>query len=229
MERYVYKRRNDGIYIINVGKTWEKLQLAARVIVAVENAADIVVQSARPYGQRAILKFAHYTGAKALSGRHTPGESHFLTACTFQADQTDACVSYAARAAAIASKLRQRPGPACGVVYAIYRRIILAAAVASISMASAVAFARYFHQPDPEGLRRAAAAYPDGPPHRPPAHSGALRHPASYILIMENFRVALKNMPCLLTANLVSFRSPATSTSPPLPSATRTARCRTWT
>jgi small subunit ribosomal protein SAe len=73
MERYVYKRRNDGIYVINLGKTWEKLQLAARVIVAIENAGDIVVQSARPYGQRAILKFAHYTGAKALSGRHTPG------------------------------------------------------------------------------------------------------------------------------------------------------------
>lgn len=73
MERYVYKRRNDGIYIINLGKTWEKLQLAARVIVAIENAQDIVVQSARPYGQRAILKFAQYTGAKALTGRHTPG------------------------------------------------------------------------------------------------------------------------------------------------------------
>lgn len=74
MERYVYKRRNDGIYIINLGKTWEKLQLAARVIVAIENPQDIVVQSARPYGQRAILKFAHYVNAKALSGRHTPGE-----------------------------------------------------------------------------------------------------------------------------------------------------------
>ena len=34
---------------------------------------DIVVQSARPYGQRAVLKFAQYTGAKALAGRHTPG------------------------------------------------------------------------------------------------------------------------------------------------------------
>jgi small subunit ribosomal protein SAe len=74
MERYVYKRRNDGIYIIDLGKTWAKLQLAARVIVAIENASDIVVQSARPYGQRAILKFAHHTGARALSGRHTPGK-----------------------------------------------------------------------------------------------------------------------------------------------------------
>ncbi|MQL81567.1 hypothetical protein Taro_014027 [Colocasia esculenta] len=73
MERYVYKRRSDGIYIINLGKTWEKLQLAARVIVAIENPQDIIVQSARPYGQRAVLKFAHYTGAHPIAGRHTPG------------------------------------------------------------------------------------------------------------------------------------------------------------
>jgi small subunit ribosomal protein SAe len=73
MERYVYKRRTDGIYIINLGKTWEKLQLAARVIVAIENPQDIIVQSARPYGQRAVLKFAQYTGANAIAGRHTPG------------------------------------------------------------------------------------------------------------------------------------------------------------
>lgn len=37
MERYVYKRRLDGIYVINLGKTWEKLHLAARVIVGIEN------------------------------------------------------------------------------------------------------------------------------------------------------------------------------------------------
>uniref|UniRef100_A0A1J3EC89 40S ribosomal protein Sa-2 n=1 Tax=Noccaea caerulescens TaxID=107243 RepID=A0A1J3EC89_NOCCA len=73
MERYVFKRRNDGIYIINLGKTWEKLQMAARVIVAIENPKDIIVQSARPYGQRAVLKFAQYTGANAIAGRHTPG------------------------------------------------------------------------------------------------------------------------------------------------------------
>jgi len=73
MERYVYKRRSDGIFIINLGKTWEKLQIAARVIVAIENPQDIIVQSARPYGQRAVLKFAQYTGAHAIAGRHTPG------------------------------------------------------------------------------------------------------------------------------------------------------------
>ncbi|XP_057981921.1 small ribosomal subunit protein uS2-like [Malania oleifera] len=73
MERYVFKRRIDGLYIINLGKTWEKLQLAARVIVAIENPQDIIVQSARPYGQRAVLKFAQFTGAHAIAGRHTPG------------------------------------------------------------------------------------------------------------------------------------------------------------
>ncbi|XP_065868340.1 small ribosomal subunit protein uS2y-like [Euphorbia lathyris] len=73
MERYTFKRRNDGIYIINLGKTWEKLHMAARVIAAIENPKDIIVQSARPYGQRAVLKFAQYTGAHAIAGRHTPG------------------------------------------------------------------------------------------------------------------------------------------------------------
>lgn len=73
MERYIFKRRKDGIHIINISKTWEKLYLAARVIVAIENPKDIVVQSARDYGQRAVLKFAQYTGAQAIAGRHTPG------------------------------------------------------------------------------------------------------------------------------------------------------------
>jgi len=73
MERYVYKRRNDGIYVLDLAKTWDKLALAARVIVSIENPADIVVQSARPYGQRAVMKFAQYTGSTAIAGRHTPG------------------------------------------------------------------------------------------------------------------------------------------------------------
>ncbi|KAJ8448282.1 hypothetical protein Cgig2_025206 [Carnegiea gigantea] len=73
MERYIFKRRSDGIHIISLAKTYEKLQMAARVIVAIENPQDIIVQSARPYGQRAVLKFAQYTGAHAIAGRHTPG------------------------------------------------------------------------------------------------------------------------------------------------------------
>lgn len=40
-----------GSFIINLRKTWEKLLLAARIIVAVENPADVCVISSRPYGQ----------------------------------------------------------------------------------------------------------------------------------------------------------------------------------
>jgi len=73
MEQYVYKRRSDGIYIINLRKTWEKLLLAARAIVAVENSADVCVISNRQYGQRAVLKFASDTGATPIAGHFTPG------------------------------------------------------------------------------------------------------------------------------------------------------------
>jgi len=73
MEEYIWRRRNDGVHILNIGKTWEKLMLAARVIVAIENPDDVIAISARPYGQRAVLKFAQYTGAQSLAGRFTPG------------------------------------------------------------------------------------------------------------------------------------------------------------
>jgi len=73
MEQYIYKRRADGIHLINLGKTWEKLVLAARAIVAVENPADVFVISQRATAQRAVLKFAAHTGATAIAGRFTPG------------------------------------------------------------------------------------------------------------------------------------------------------------
>ncbi len=73
MKDYIWRRRQDGIYILNIGKTWEKLMLAARVIVSIENPADVIAISARPYGMRAVLKFAHYTGSGSIAGRFTPG------------------------------------------------------------------------------------------------------------------------------------------------------------
>jgi len=72
-EQYVWKRRNDGTYIINIKKTWDKLYLAARAIAAIEDPSDVCVISARPYAQRALLKFAAHTGATPIFGRFTPG------------------------------------------------------------------------------------------------------------------------------------------------------------
>jgi len=72
-ERYVWTRKQGGVYIINLGKTWEKFVLAARIIVAIENPADVVVVSQRAFGQRAVFKYAQYTGASYIGGRYTPG------------------------------------------------------------------------------------------------------------------------------------------------------------
>ncbi|WFD36555.1 structural constituent of ribosome [Malassezia cuniculi] len=77
---YVHTRRADGIHLINIGKTWEKLVLAARVLAAIENPADICVISSRTYGHRAVLKFAANTGATAIAGRFTPGSfTNYIT------------------------------------------------------------------------------------------------------------------------------------------------------
>merc|ERR1712232_794931 len=73
MTRYVHKRRADGVHIFNLVKTWEKLVLAARLIATIDNPADVCVISAGTYGQRAVLKYAHHTGATAIAGRYTPG------------------------------------------------------------------------------------------------------------------------------------------------------------
>lgn len=125
MERYVYRRRNDGIHIINLGKTWEKLQLAARVIVAIENPQDVAVLSARPYGQRAVLKFAQYTGTKALVGRFTPGElmglDRWRTGLTQYGSVTRACTRYglwgnsATAQASVSASPRLLRIPLCGL------------------------------------------------------------------------------------------------------------------
>jgi small subunit ribosomal protein SAe len=73
MQQYVFKRNQAGIHIINLRRTWEKVVLAARAIVAIERPAEVFVISSRSFGQRAVLKYAHYTGATAIAGRFTPG------------------------------------------------------------------------------------------------------------------------------------------------------------
>ncbi|KAH8799568.1 hypothetical protein DL96DRAFT_1441807, partial [Flagelloscypha sp. PMI_526] len=60
---YVWKHRADGVHIINVSKAWEKLVLAARILAAIENPADICIISAHLYGHRAVLKFTTSTDA----------------------------------------------------------------------------------------------------------------------------------------------------------------------
>ncbi|AET37841.1 40S ribosomal protein uS2 Ecym_2088 [Eremothecium cymbalariae DBVPG len=79
-EPYLFKTRPDGVNIINIGKTWEKIVLAARIIAAIANPEDVVGISSRTYGQRAVLKFSAHTGATAIAGRFTPGSfTNYIT------------------------------------------------------------------------------------------------------------------------------------------------------
>jgi len=80
MIRYVWKRNDDGVHIIDLRKTWEKLQLAARVIVAMNNPYDVCAvalttgrSKQNPLAQRAVLKFSQLTGSRHIAGRYTPG------------------------------------------------------------------------------------------------------------------------------------------------------------
>lgn len=56
MEQYIYKGKFDGMYIINLKRTREKLLLAAQATSAIENLADESVISSRNSGQPAVLK-----------------------------------------------------------------------------------------------------------------------------------------------------------------------------
>lgn len=51
MSQYIFKIKSDGVPIINLRKTWEKLLIAARVVAAIENPADVCVLSNKPFGQ----------------------------------------------------------------------------------------------------------------------------------------------------------------------------------
>jgi len=80
MKRYIFRRTNEGIHLINLGKTWEKLMIAARIIVAIENPEDVLVISQRVYGSRAVLKFSQFVGSQCNASRWTPGSlTNYIT------------------------------------------------------------------------------------------------------------------------------------------------------
>jgi len=72
MKEYIYKVRNDGLYIIDINKTDKKINIASKFITKF-NPENILVVSVRQYGQKPIRKLAEYTGVKVLDGRFRPG------------------------------------------------------------------------------------------------------------------------------------------------------------
>ncbi|KAB1252576.1 40S ribosomal protein SA [Camelus dromedarius] len=71
MEQYIYKKKSDGIYSINMKRTLKKFLLAACATVATENPA-ISAMSFRNTGQPAVLKLVAASGAISIAGHVTP-------------------------------------------------------------------------------------------------------------------------------------------------------------
>ncbi|MBS3748798.1 MAG: 30S ribosomal protein S2 [Candidatus Thermoplasmatota archaeon] len=72
MTKYIYKVRNDGLYIIDVNKTDDRVQVAAQFI-AKYKPENVLVVSVRQYGQQPIRKLGEYTNIQVLAGRFRPG------------------------------------------------------------------------------------------------------------------------------------------------------------
>ncbi len=72
MTKYIYKVRNDGLYIIDVNKTDDRVQVAAQFI-AKFKPENVLVVSVRQYGQQPIRKLGEYTNIQVLAGRFRPG------------------------------------------------------------------------------------------------------------------------------------------------------------
>jgi small subunit ribosomal protein S2 len=72
VKNFIYKVRNDGLYIIDVKKTDERIKTAAKFI-SKYDPNNVLVVSIRQYGQKPILKLSENTGLQALPGRFRPG------------------------------------------------------------------------------------------------------------------------------------------------------------
>lgn len=72
MARFVSRTTPDGLHYIDLAKTLERIETAARFISRAD-ISRVVVYSAREYGKTPVEKFCELTGAIPITGRFMPG------------------------------------------------------------------------------------------------------------------------------------------------------------
>jgi small subunit ribosomal protein S2 len=82
IKEFIYKVRNDGLYIIDVKKTDERIKATAKFL-SKYDPSKILVVSVRQYGQKPIRKLGEITGIQVLDGRFQPGTLTNPNAKTF--------------------------------------------------------------------------------------------------------------------------------------------------
>ena len=72
MTQFIYRVRPDGLFVLDVKKTDERIRIAAKFLARMES-SKITVVASRLYGRDPVKKFCEVTGAKSITGRFTPG------------------------------------------------------------------------------------------------------------------------------------------------------------
>jgi len=72
MEKYIFRVRSDGLYVLDIRKTNERIISAAKFL-AKYDPEDILVVATRQYGQAPVKKFGEIVGCKTIPGRFIPG------------------------------------------------------------------------------------------------------------------------------------------------------------
>ena len=69
---FIYKVRNDGLYILDVRQTNDRIKDIAKFL-SKYDPSEILVAAQRQYGQKPASKFAETIGANSVCGRLIPG------------------------------------------------------------------------------------------------------------------------------------------------------------
>ena len=72
MDWAIYRTRSDGLYVLDVHKTDERIRIAAKFLARLK-LSRVVACSVRAYGIYPVEMFAKITGATAITGRFIPG------------------------------------------------------------------------------------------------------------------------------------------------------------
>lgn len=83
MKKFIFKKRDDGLYILDLTKTAERIMAAAKLL-AKYQPSDILIVASRVYSSNAAKKFSKLTGIPVLQGRFVPGTMTNLSSPQFQ-------------------------------------------------------------------------------------------------------------------------------------------------
>jgi small subunit ribosomal protein S2 len=72
MQQHIFRARPDGLFILNIGNTDQKVRLAAKFLARMDPTKVIVVSS-RLYGKTPVEKFCELTRCVPIVGRFMPG------------------------------------------------------------------------------------------------------------------------------------------------------------